>query len=193
MGGRLRHSSLADLFKHPTVIPKEHHVTTLIIAHNHEKTKHQGKGFTMNEIRSSGYWIPGMSRAVASYIHQCVTCRRLRRPPEGQRMNDLPVEWSRALPALHILRYGLLWSFCYCGGKETAQTKWSDHCLLLLMGHPHWNVRGHDQGCLHQQPVMLHCYQMKSSTALPPPGTFPKEDLYGAKTWRCMQFLAQQF
>lgn len=38
-----------------------------------------------------------------------------------------------------------------------------------------------------------HMIQMKSSTAVPPPGTFPKEDLYGAKRWRCMQFLAQQF
>ena len=61
VGGRLRHSSLSDSLKHPIVIPKEHQVTKLIIAHNHEKTKHQGKGFTANEIRSSGYWIPGMS------------------------------------------------------------------------------------------------------------------------------------
>lgn len=42
VGGRLRHSSLADPFKHPIVIPKEHHVTKVIIAYNHEKTKHQG-------------------------------------------------------------------------------------------------------------------------------------------------------
>lgn len=34
---------------------------------------------------------------------------------------------------------------------------------------------------------------MKSSIALPPPGTFPREDLYGAKRWRCVQYLAEQF
>jgi hypothetical protein len=104
VGGRLRHSSLADSFKHPIVIPKEHHVTKIIIAHNHEKTKHQGKVVTTNEIRSSGYWFPGMSRAVSSYIRQCVTCRRLRRPQEGQRMSDLPVERLELSPP-----------FTYCG------------------------------------------------------------------------------
>ncbi|KAI7807219.1 hypothetical protein IRJ41_024887 [Triplophysa rosa] len=104
VGGQLRHSSLADSFKHPIVIPKEHHVTKLIIAHNHEKTKHQGKGFTINEIRASGYWIPGMSRAIATYIHQCVNCRKLRRAAEGQRMSDLPVERVEPSPP-----------FTYCG------------------------------------------------------------------------------
>lgn len=34
---------------------------------------------------------------------------------------------------------------------------------------------------------------MKSRAALPPPGTVPKEDLYGAKRWRRVQFLAEQF
>lgn len=64
VGGRLSRSSLCDSFKHPIVIPKEHHVTKLIITDNHEKAKHQGKGFTISEIRANGYWIPGMSRAV---------------------------------------------------------------------------------------------------------------------------------
>ena len=37
-----------------------------------------------------------------------------------------------------------------------------------------------------------HLLHMKPSTALPPPGTFPRQDLYGAKRWRCVQFLAKQ-
>ncbi len=52
----------------------------------------QGKGLTINEIRCSGYWITGINRAVASYIRQCVTCRRQRKPMEEQRMADLPPE-----------------------------------------------------------------------------------------------------
>lgn len=80
VGGRLCHSSLSDTLKHPIVIPKAHHVTKLIIADSHERTNHQGKGFTANQIRSSGYWIPSMSRVVSSFIRQCVFCRRLRRP-----------------------------------------------------------------------------------------------------------------
>ena len=38
VGGGLRHSSISDSLQHPIVIPKDHHVTKLIIAHNHEKT-----------------------------------------------------------------------------------------------------------------------------------------------------------
>lgn len=72
VGGRLHSSSLPDSFKHPTVIPREHYVTKLIIVYHHERVNHQGKGFTMKQIQSSGYWIPRLSQTVASYIHQCV-------------------------------------------------------------------------------------------------------------------------
>ena len=34
----------------------------------------------------------GMSRAIATFIQQCVSCRRQRRPAEEQRMADLPTE-----------------------------------------------------------------------------------------------------
>ena len=66
--------------------------------------KHQGKGFTINEIRSNGYWIPGLSRAVSTYIRHCVICRKLRRSVEGQRMIDLPKERTEPTPP-----------FTYCG------------------------------------------------------------------------------
>ncbi len=103
VGGRLSHSSYSHSFKHPLILPKEHHVTKLIIAHCHESVKHQGKGFTINEIRSCGYWIPGINRAVTSYIRNCVTCRRLRRSAEGQRMSDLPSERVEPSPPLCIV------------------------------------------------------------------------------------------
>lgn len=104
VGGRLSHSSCTHSFQHPLILPKDHHITKLIIAHYHEGVKHQGKGFTINEIRSCGYWIPGINRAVTSYIRNCVTCRRLRRSVEGQRMSDLPTERVEPSPP-----------FVYCG------------------------------------------------------------------------------
>lgn len=131
VGGRLGRSSFPSPFKHPKVIPQAHHITRLIITHYHERVKHQGKGFTINEIRSNGYWICGLSRAVSTYIQHCVTCRRLRRPVEGQRMSDLPVERTEPLPPFTYCgmdcfgpfwtkqgrklqkRYGLLFS-CFC-------------------------------------------------------------------------------
>ncbi|XP_065115485.1 uncharacterized protein [Paramisgurnus dabryanus] len=104
VGGRLCDATLPNSVKHPAVIPKDHHVTKMIISQCHVNVKHQGKGLTINEIRSQGYWIPGMNRAVASHVHHCVTCRKLRRPTEEQRMADLPSERTNPSPP-----------FTYCG------------------------------------------------------------------------------
>lgn len=127
VGGRLRHSPTSDSFKYPIVIPKDHY----LISHCHNKVKHQGKGFTVNEIRASSYWITGMSKTVASFIRQCVTCRRLRKAPEGQRMSDLPLQRLEPSPPFthcgmdcfgpfvttegrkQHKRYGLLFT-CFC-------------------------------------------------------------------------------
>lgn len=38
-----------------------------------------------------------------------------------------------------------------------------------------------------------HLIHMKTSTPLPPPGKFVKEDLYARKRWRRVQYLAEQF
>lgn len=38
-----------------------------------------------------------------------------------------------------------------------------------------------------------HLLTMKSVVALPPPGSFIKEDMYARKRWRHVQFLAEQF
>jgi len=48
VGGRLSNSSLCSRFKHPAIIPKDHHITKLIIADCHEKVKHQGKEYLFN-------------------------------------------------------------------------------------------------------------------------------------------------
>nr|XP_021336928.1 uncharacterized protein LOC103910029 [Danio rerio]XP_021336929.1 uncharacterized protein LOC103910029 [Danio rerio] len=92
VGGRLTRSSYPDSVKHPIIIPKTHQITQMIVAHYHNKVMHQGKGFTVNEIRSNGFWIPGINKVVASFIKGCVVCRKLRRPVEEQKMADLPPE-----------------------------------------------------------------------------------------------------
>lgn len=38
-----------------------------------------------------------------------------------------------------------------------------------------------------------HLIQMKSKVALPPPGKFVSEDVYGTKRWRRVQYLVVQF
>ena len=54
------------------------------------KNGHQGRGFTIGEIRNHGIWIIGCSSEVARHIKNCVTCRRQRGQFQVQKMADLP-------------------------------------------------------------------------------------------------------
>ena len=90
VGGRTKFSCLLEAERHPVIIPKDTTMTRLIIRHFHEKCAHQGRGITMSCIRAAGYWIVNLTSAVSSYIHTCVSCRKLRRSTEYQKMSDLP-------------------------------------------------------------------------------------------------------
>ncbi len=57
VGGRIRRADVTFEEKHPVILPKNSHVTTLIIRHYHETVQHQGRLLTLNEIRQAGYWI----------------------------------------------------------------------------------------------------------------------------------------
>ncbi|XP_073718035.1 uncharacterized protein [Misgurnus anguillicaudatus] len=92
VGGRLKGSTLSQEQKHPIILPKDSYITKLILSHYHEKTCHQGRNQTMNELRANGFWPLGGNKSVAKLIHECVRCRRLRRPTEEQRMSELPRE-----------------------------------------------------------------------------------------------------
>lgn len=90
VGGQLRKASLPHDLKHPVILPKDGVITRLILGYCHEKSQHQGRGQTLNELRANGYRVVGGSKIVANYIKQCVTCRRICRPTETQKMADLP-------------------------------------------------------------------------------------------------------
>ncbi len=104
VGGKVKHINYSDQFKFPVILPRSHHVTRTIIRHYHEKTSHQWRGMTTNQIRSQGFWVQHCSSAVASFIKQCVTCKRIRAAVEEQKMADLPADWVNPAPP-----------FTYCG------------------------------------------------------------------------------
>ena len=47
---------------------------------------------TLNELRTSGYWLIGGSSSVGYHIANCVTCQRCRGQVQEQKMADLPSE-----------------------------------------------------------------------------------------------------
>ena len=98
VGGRLRHSSLPESIKYPVILPAKGHITSLIILHFHERLKHQGRSFTLSELRGNGYWIIGGTKAVGSLIERCVICNKLRAKVQDQKMADLPEDRLQIAP-----------------------------------------------------------------------------------------------
>ncbi|KAA0703644.1 hypothetical protein E1301_Tti015510 [Triplophysa tibetana] len=98
VGGRLSQATLHPHVKHPAILPKNCHISVLLIEHFHKRVQHQGRGMTINELRANGWWILGCSSAVSSDVSKCVKCRKYRRGTEEQRMGDLPQDRTEMTP-----------------------------------------------------------------------------------------------
>ena len=109
VGGRLRRASLSDDMKFPIILPRNSHVTKLIVRYFHESTSHQGKTMTINEVRSNGFWIISGSVVVSSIISSCVKCKKLRGAVQEQRPPRRPFR-DCPPPPLYLLRRRLFWS-----------------------------------------------------------------------------------
>ncbi|KAK3735180.1 hypothetical protein QZH41_000467 [Actinostola sp. cb2023] len=98
VGGRIKNSDFQYQVKHPIVLPRNSHITELIIKFHHERIQHQGRGMTLNDLRSSGYWIVGGTSTVGHYVWKCVKCRRMRGKTQEQKMADLPIDRLQPAP-----------------------------------------------------------------------------------------------
>ncbi|KMQ86910.1 hypothetical protein RF55_13976 [Lasius niger] len=101
VGRRLKHSILSYDERHPRILPKDSHLTKLIISHYHHSTMHGGVQLTLNSIRQR-YWILCGRQAVKQIIHQCTRCVRWRaatRPPQMENLPDFRTTPTR--PFLH--------------------------------------------------------------------------------------------
>ncbi|XP_034163934.2 uncharacterized protein LOC117598271 [Pangasianodon hypophthalmus] len=98
VGGRLKYSEVATAEKNPIILPKDSHISLLLIRRHHEQVKHQGRHLTEGAIRAAGLWILGGKSLINSVLHKCITCRKLRGKLEEQRMADLPSERLKICP-----------------------------------------------------------------------------------------------
>lgn len=106
VSGRLKTSASPSEIKHPLILPKNSHVTVLLIRQfHHRKQHHQGYGMTHNAIRQAGYYIINGRSMISHIIAKCVICRKLRGRIQDQKMSDLPPE--RLTPALPFTYTGM--------------------------------------------------------------------------------------
>ncbi|XP_060074446.1 uncharacterized protein LOC132554162 [Ylistrum balloti] len=72
LGGRIKQMNADLKEKNPLILPGNHHISTLLVRHYHEKVKHMGRHFTDGAVRSAGIWITGVKRLISSLIYRCV-------------------------------------------------------------------------------------------------------------------------
>ena len=90
VGGRLKSSTSPCKVKYPLIVPKNGHVTVLLVCQFHQgKQHHQGYGMTHNAIRQAGYYIINGRSMVSHIIIKCVICCKLRGHIQDQKMSDV--------------------------------------------------------------------------------------------------------
>ena len=87
--GRLKNLALGRGVRCPVILPKKGRVVDLLIEDFHRRAGHQGRQHVMADIMQF-YWILGVNSAVRRVLGRCVSCRRRQRPPESQKMAELP-------------------------------------------------------------------------------------------------------
>ena len=104
VAGRLQKSSMAVECIHRAILPKGSEVSTMLVRDCHKRMAHSGRGETMQEIRSNGYWIINCNVLVRHVIYNCVTCRSMRGKFGEQVMGNLSKDRVSEAPP-----------FTYCG------------------------------------------------------------------------------
>lgn len=89
VGGRLSRSSMPTESKHPVILAKELHISTLLLRHIHQEVGHGGRNHMLSKLFEK-YWMIGASTAIKGVLSRCTICRRQNVSPVYQQMADLP-------------------------------------------------------------------------------------------------------
>ncbi|XP_078051680.1 uncharacterized protein LOC144477814 [Augochlora pura] len=89
VGGRLKHANIPYSQQHPMVLPKSHHVTTLILLDEHLRNMHAGVQATLYSARQC-YWPIDGRNQTRRVIRQCIKCFRANPPNTEYMMGNLP-------------------------------------------------------------------------------------------------------
>nr|XP_054772234.1 uncharacterized protein LOC129280210 [Lytechinus pictus] len=89
VGGRLHRSSMPDSAKHQVIIPKNEHVSNLILENLHNMSGHMGRNYILSSLHRK-YWMPSADAAIRKMISRCIPCRRHRAKIMEQKMANLP-------------------------------------------------------------------------------------------------------
>ncbi|XP_075157911.1 uncharacterized protein LOC142231178 [Haematobia irritans] len=75
--------------RRPIILPQNHWVSELIMAHYHNKNYHQNKNLTINELRQN-YWIPNIKTLYNKAKRKCYKCKLDSIQPKIPQMGQFP-------------------------------------------------------------------------------------------------------
>lgn len=91
VGGRLRSASIPESAKHQVIMPKDNHVSNLIIQYYHLASGHSGREHVLSLLRER-FWVIRANSAVRRLLSRCFSCRRRQAPVAEQKMANLPAD-----------------------------------------------------------------------------------------------------
>ena len=115
VGGRIRNALVSYEIKHPVILPSKGHVTTLLVRYHHQRIRHQGRGMTLNDLRSHGYWVIGGSSSVSRCISKCVILPKTSWSATRAEDGKFARRQTGTSTAFHSLRSRLFWSVAHQG------------------------------------------------------------------------------
>lgn len=101
VGGRLNNSCISTQAKHPTLLPKSHFISSLIVDFYHIQFLHAGPQFLQAHV-SKKFWILSSRDLIRSRVHNCLTCYRFKPQTVYPKMGDLPAERVNPAPCFKI-------------------------------------------------------------------------------------------
>ena len=124
VGSRLNRSRLPYEQVNPVLLPRSHHISSLIMRSMHIKVKHAGRERTLSESRAM-YWILGGRKLAKDIIHDCVLCRKARQQPHSTLMGSLPPERLEVQsPPFTVTGVDLFGPFLLKYGRNKSTKAW---------------------------------------------------------------------
>ena len=103
---------------HLVLLGKDCNIPRLTVQWCCKKVAHGGRGLTINEIRSNGFWIVRSNTTVRSLIGKCVKFQLLRGKLDKQKMVDLPNDRTLDEPPFTNSRLDVFNTFLIKEGKN---------------------------------------------------------------------------
>ncbi|XP_063979914.1 uncharacterized protein LOC135163938 [Diachasmimorpha longicaudata] len=116
VGGRLKNASIPYDQKHPVLIPKGHHISTLLIREEHASNHHAGAQSTLYALRRK-YWLVDGRQQVRKVINNCTICIKANPPKSDYIMGNIPrIRVTEAKPFRNV-------EVDYCGPFYVKEKK----------------------------------------------------------------------